>query len=122
MFRISDSHWRAFEESQVQRFVESQTKRLRSAYPDTFAARFTDDATKLQHVVLESIELAETFGVIAEDDVAFYLNCLFEIGFDFARVEGWAYEILHRRDLGGEAKMDLIWKRLHPDELEEKLT
>jgi hypothetical protein len=115
VLRISDTHWQAFEEAQLRRFVTAQMDRLRTTYPDAVANRFDNDPSLFEQVICNSIDEAEKFGIIGEDDVAFYLDCLFEIGFDFSKKREWGSEILSRRDINGTTKMDLIWERLHPE-------
>ncbi|MBX3421512.1 MAG: hypothetical protein KF752_08150 [Pirellulaceae bacterium] len=114
MFRISENQWRAFEASQVRRFVTLQANRLESSYPESVTSQFNDDRARFEQAIELWIDEAATFGVHGEDDVAYYLDCLFEIGFDFAKNDQWSSEILRRRDIDGTAKMDLIWQRLHP--------
>jgi hypothetical protein len=115
VFRISDAHWLAFEKEQLRRFVTGQLARLQSTYPDAIASRFGNDPSMFDKTIRNTIDKAETFGIVGEDDVAFYLDCLFEIGADFPKAGGWPFQILCRRDLDGETKMDLIWDRLHPE-------
>ena len=118
-FTISDAHMKAFSEQQRLRFEDDMVAHLKGAYPDK-AAKMGE--AWLRELVQEGIKNAKGYNIILERDVARYIKFMVEISPDFDESEEtpWAKEILTRRMMTAQAKLDRIEEHV-VDEKESNL-
>lgn len=83
--------------------------RLHIEFPKKIIQQYETD-TDLDHLILLWIKEARTFGVVNQADVDLFVRCKLIFGGDFPHSQKtqWAAEILRRKDLDGEGKMDLL--------------
>lgn len=65
---------------------------------------------ELSALIQEGINRASEFGIVWEDDIQRFLECMFIYGHDFGKNQKikWAYKILREEGLTGTQKMDRI--------------
>lgn len=109
-FIISSAHLEAFSEQQRRRFEDEMIAHLRGAYPDETADM---SEAALCELVQEGIQKAKSYHVILERDVARYIKFMVEMSPDFDESEKtpWAKQILTRRMMTAQAKLDQIEKK-----------
>ena len=109
MFQVSHEHISAFAQDRVDAFALSMVNRLRTQ----FAKELVEHAIvneQLLPIVRRAMTDGACYGVIGEMDLELYVDCiaLFGPGFDQNATYPWLGETLHRKDLDGTGKMDLI--------------
>ncbi len=107
MLRINHVQMRQFGAISRDRFVQRMAVHLRTKFASR-AASIPDEQ------LIEQIELgigeARGHGVVHEDDIRRYLECLVIYGapLDQQPNAPWLADILHRKVISGRAKLDLI--------------
>lgn len=107
--RIRSEQRAAFSSQALDDFVERIIRYLARAFPNQITA-LGMSRVDLDRFVLDGIERARGFGVINKPDVKRFVECMVVLGprFDDDASIPWAGEILRRRNLSGERKMDRI--------------
>ncbi len=100
-------------QGQFDRFLSHMTESLRAKYPQ-WCASYDRTPSALHHLVRAAVTDANGFGIEAESDLELYVECLAILSPNFSNDPRfpWAREILHRPNLSGTAKMDLIHDHL----------
>ncbi|MFY7874650.1 MAG: DUF4123 domain-containing protein [Pirellula sp.] len=121
VFQMTPKHMASFEQAQLEHFVERQHVRIQEQYSDLAILGETPE----QHLrtIEKIVEEAFRYGVVGEQDVAFYLDLVFELSPNFVKESrfDWVLAILTRADLDGTRKIELINERLslmQPKELD----
>ena len=107
MLNISQAQMGQFGAYARERFVVGMVRHLRQKFPDR-AAGVSDDT--LRALVHSGIRQAEAHDVVFEDDIRRFLEYLVIYGspLDERPQAPWLGRILHRDDIDGAAKLDLI--------------
>ena len=107
--KIRKEQMDALRKSREDAFVARMVKHLRN---DFRKGRVTQHIAEgdLEALVRRGITDAEKYGVIYEDDVRLYIECMVVLGpmFDQDQRCGWAGELLRQEGLDGTTKMDQI--------------
>lgn len=105
--KIHRAQMQALAASQMNRFVERMVDHLRDNFRDTRQRHDISDAA-LPELVCNGVRAAARYGVVYEDDVQLYLECLVLLGpgFDRDPATAWAGEILRANYLDGAGKME----------------
>jgi hypothetical protein len=92
-------------------FGKRQVVRLRTVFPKE--TRQLDDDSLLQRIE-KTVERAEHYDVVNEQDLELFLDCTFMMApdFDASSNSAWAGQILNRPVLTGTEKMSLIHDRM----------
>lgn len=103
----------AFREQLTTAFLHRMVRHLGLHFPRQLSERDLG-AVDLEPLVRQGMEQAEQYGVVYEDAVRRYLECMVILGprFDEDRAYPWAGETLRRDDLDGEQKMNTIGEHI----------
>ena len=94
---------RALEDASLRRMVAH----LRERFGTELAARGLVEPD-LEPLARLGLDAARSHGVVLEDDVRRYLECMVILGPDFDREVNWAGEVLRDEERDGTRKMDAI--------------
>ena len=94
----------------LRRFAGRMVEILPTRFPKEVEERHLQERQHLEAAILEGIQRAKGHGVLNEADVERFLECAIIFGPEFDEDAGipWAQEILTRKNLDGEQKMDAI--------------
>ena len=94
-------------------FARVCLKKIKNKFPDGFAKAGVE-LTAEEETVCKAIKEAKTYGIMLQNDLLLYLECLILLGLDFNTNEklGWPLQILNDASLKGEEKMNLISENL----------
>ena len=106
MLQIRKEQILAMQNECHQRFVLRMIEHLQEQFAD-FVKDLRDDLP-LHLFVRKGIERASSYGLIYENQIERFLECMAILGFDFDREQAhpWAQKILQREGASGEAKID----------------
>lgn len=109
MFVIREAHLQAQSARMKDEFTERMVRHLREDFPQYLRAQGLS-GEHLDDLVRRGIADAERHGVVYQGDIERYIEFMAMLGPAFPQDPKypWAGETLRRRDLDGEAKMDLI--------------
>jgi len=98
-----------FSSVRIDSFVARMVRHLEDAFSEEIASHGIDK-TELEPLVRRGVRDAETYGVVCEDDLELYIQCMALLGPQFDREPdlAWAGRILLQTDLTGSEKMDRI--------------
>lgn len=106
MFKIQETHLKAFQASRLSRFERRATGRLRALFPD-HTAPMSDE--ELGQRVRDGLDRASAYGLTTERHVMSFLATTFLAGERFdTEPNGWARSILNGRGLEADDKADLL--------------
>jgi hypothetical protein len=108
--KIRNEQMDAFSKSREDAFIARMGKHLQTQFPKQLGKQGLEKED-LEPLVRQGIADAEQYGVIYEDDIRRYVECMVILGPKFDRDKKhhpWAGEILRNEDLDGEEKMDQI--------------
>jgi hypothetical protein len=91
----------------LRQFEARMVLHLRATFPEPLRGMSESD---LRDMIRDGIDKAAQYDVTTEGDVQRYLECMVLLGPNYDR-DGelpWAGEILRRKDMDGQAKMDAI--------------
>lgn len=96
-----------------ERFNNELVQRLRTGFPALLAGKNLSDSD-LGRVIERVIEMADGYGIRAEEDVRTFLDCVLTLGpaFDQSPSFPWAGDILRSDSLSGTQKVDLLHDHL----------
>ncbi len=109
MFKIKKNQQEAFEREHVDDFVACLELRLKKDFRDELTRHGIEDAD-IASLIRLGITEAEGVGVVIENDVRFFVECMVFLSPDFAHssIFPWAFDILHNERLTGTEKMTQI--------------
>jgi hypothetical protein len=107
--KLSDDQLAMFGARREAAFVGVTAAHLARRHPGALE-RQRISREKLEKFVRDSMGAAARYQVVNEPDIRMYCECRLLLGMNFDRDAKlpWASEILQRRDLDGEAKMNLL--------------
>jgi hypothetical protein len=99
----------AFLKSQEEAFIMRMVNHLREDFSEEIAKKGIQE-NDLSPVIRKSMENAQKYDVIYESDMKLYIECIALLGIDFdvSEKNPRINEILNRKDLTGEEKMEQI--------------
>src|SRR5579863_746101 len=109
MFNLRKEQLKIFETIAAKDFEQREVVHLREHFPDQCSV--LDEATLLE-IILYGAERAKVYGIMAEGDVAKYIDVMFTLGKDFDRDSkySWAARTLSDPNLDGPgARIDRLW-------------
>src|SRR5262245_52446241 len=109
MFRIRKEQMDALARHLEESFALRMVRHLLDDFPVQVAALELQEKD-LPPLVRRGMANAERYGVVYEEDVERYIECLVLLGPDFDQDPRypWAAEILNKKELSGRAKMDQV--------------
>lgn len=109
MLRIRKAQMEAFSASLKEAFIQRMVRHLRTDFPEQLILHELG-SDELEPLVRRGMADAEKYGVVNEEDIQLYLECLVLLNpnFDCANDTKWASSILRRDDWDGKMKMDAI--------------
>lgn len=110
MLRITKAQMEGFSNEMEKSFMDRTIHHLRTHFPEALKLYGLQEQTRLEAFVRHGLDDAESFGVLHEQDVRLYLECLLLFHPLFAHDPALPYaaETLRSKELSGTEKMDLI--------------
>ena len=107
MLIIRKEQMEALRTSMSRRFEQRMLEHIKNIFPDRIK-QVSDE--KIRTVIQNSINKAESYSIVYEDDIRRFIEYLIIYGtqLDTKPETRWIGEILQRADLTGTAKMDRI--------------
>ncbi|MBN2563412.1 MAG: hypothetical protein JXQ75_21030 [Phycisphaerae bacterium] len=111
--KIRKEQMQAFSESREEAFVARMVAHLRDDLHRQLEAQHLEEA-EIEPLVRRGKANAEAYGMVYEDGIQLYLECMAILGPDFDRDSEypWARKILRRRDLDSNQKAEQIEQHL----------
>jgi len=94
-------------------FARVCLKKIKNKFPEGLAkAGVVENAE--EDTMCKCIKEAKSYGIILQNDLLLYLECIVLLGLDFNKNESlrWPSEILNDSKLNGEQKMNMISENL----------
>ncbi|WP_155893438.1 hypothetical protein [Cystobacter fuscus] len=119
MLKISKEQMQALSLSRELAFTQRMVQHLVNSF--TAELKIHDLSEQdVEPLVRRGMKEANSFGVVSERDVEFYIGCMVVLHPDFARHPRfpWAEQVLRSHELSGSEKIDhlhnhLIWRPAH---------
>lgn len=107
MLQIRQEQMDEFEKFQFERFVREALKFARETWSEEFGEQGEEAAREL---ILDSVNMAETYNIDQEDQVLAFLNMRYALGSEFPDSDefAWALAILEDDDLDGDEKIERL--------------
>lgn len=117
MFTIKKSQMDVFDAKAYDKFVERMVQYIK----DTFGGVVTETDDELIDLVVDLIDDAEEYDIIAEDDVQNYIELCYNS--ELLQKEPkifWIENVLCQPNINGAQKIEVLRSRLFPDKRDEK--
>lgn len=116
--RVRNEQINEFEKRDASRFEDAMIKHIAACYPEENADLIAKGGPEApRKLVRDTIERGEKYNITTEQAVAGLIDLTVAFGrdFEFTPEMSWTHEILTDEEMGGKAKIDMIFHLL-PEE------